>query len=216
MYVIDVLKGVDFEDIAKALVLNYGEEEYDSIRAYEEMYKKLIQRTDIVYSSDHIVGLCEFLSIHGDEYILYHDLERFDKIDLKGYKRGKRIDSYALDLSPWNEILGLEVFDATNETMPLIAAIVLYELSFYGFDEEEMTEEIDELSERVEEIKSMSIDELKSRTVSWEDLKKELGIDLESEEHVKARNHLGIESKFNKRSVENLILAMSKELYGSC
>lgn len=63
-------------------------------------------------------------------------------------------DSYAYDLSPWAEILGYEVDpDNAFEVGPVpLAAAVLWEMTFFGFDEAHVDAEREELRRRAEEL----------------------------------------------------------------
>ena len=63
-------------------------------------------------------------------------------------------DSYAYDLSPWAEILGYEVDpDNAFEVGPVpLAAAVLWEMAFFGFDEAHVDAEREELRRRAEEL----------------------------------------------------------------
>lgn len=63
-------------------------------------------------------------------------------------------DSYAYDLSPWAEILGYEVDpDNAFEVGPVpLAVAVLWEMTFFGFDEAHVDAEREELRRRAEEL----------------------------------------------------------------
>ena len=63
-------------------------------------------------------------------------------------------DSYAYDLSPWAEILGYEVdTDNAFEVGPVpLATAVLWEMTFFGFDEAHIDAEREELRRRAEEL----------------------------------------------------------------
>lgn len=63
-------------------------------------------------------------------------------------------DNYAYDLSPWTEILGYEVDpDNALEVGPVpLAATVLWEMTFFGFDEEDVESEREERYRRVREL----------------------------------------------------------------
>lgn len=66
-------------------------------------------------------------------------------------------DSYAYELSPWTEILGYEV-DPYNLLMvgPIpLAAAVLWEMTFFGFDEANVDAEREELHRRAQELEEV-------------------------------------------------------------
>ena len=96
-------------------------------------------------------------------------------------------DSYAYDLSPWEEILGYEV-DPYNilEVGPVpLAAAVLWEMTFFGFDESRVDAERDELHRRAREMEGilkLPEEERKKYFIPAEKVFAELGIPEKTEE----------------------------------
>ena len=96
-------------------------------------------------------------------------------------------DSYAYDLSPWVEILGYEV-DPNNilevGAVPLAVA-VLWEMTFFGFDEARVDAEREELRRRareMEEILKLPKEEREKYFIPAEKVFAELGIPENTEE----------------------------------
>lgn len=96
-------------------------------------------------------------------------------------------ESYAFEFSPWAEILGYEVDVAStlpDGPVPLAVAI-LWEMTFFGFDESNVDAERDELNRRAEEldeILKLPEEEQKKRLIPAEKVLAELGIPEKSEE----------------------------------
>ena len=100
-------------------------------------------------------------------------------------------DSYAYDLSPWEEILGYEV-DPYNilEVGPIpLAVAVLWEMTFFGFDESRVDAEREELhrhAEELDEILKLPKEEREKHFMPAEKVFAELGIPERTEEEKQA------------------------------
>ncbi len=94
---------------------------------------------------------------------------------------------YAFELSPWREVLGYEV-NITNAREVGIAALcatVLYEMTFFGFDEKTVDAERQKLYDSLreaEELDKLSPEERAKHFFSAEEVFAELGIPEPSEE----------------------------------
>ena len=94
---------------------------------------------------------------------------------------------YAFELSPWCEVLGYEV-DIANEQEVGVAALcaaVLYEMTFFGFDEEVVDTERQKLYDSLheaEELDKLPPEEREKHFFSAEEVFTELGVPEPSEE----------------------------------
>lgn len=93
-------------------------------------------------------------------------------------------NSYALELTDWSEWLGMDLDEKSLSEFTELEFIshCLYEMTFFGFDQETIQEEMDKIERSVDEIKNMTEEEKKTKLKSWEDLKKELDLDDDNEE----------------------------------
>ena len=96
-------------------------------------------------------------------------------------------ESYAFEFTPWNEILGYEI-DACNAhdvgTAELCAAII-WEMTFFGFDEERVDFErrkLDESLRESEEIRKLPDEEQKKYYILAEEVFAKLGFPKQTEE----------------------------------
>lgn len=100
-------------------------------------------------------------------------------------------DSYAFEYSPWDEILGYEV-DPYNLLMvgPIpLAADVLWEMTFFGFEESQVDAEREELHRRadeLDEILKLPKEEQEKHLIPAEKVFAELGIPERTEEEKEA------------------------------
>jgi hypothetical protein len=113
------------------------------------------------------------------------DFDGEEYVDVSGsYKSPKNEEeefSQALEFTAWNEWLGMEINQESllHFTELEIIAYCLYEMTFVGFDEEVIQEEMKTMESSLEEYKNMSDEEKSANTISLEDLLK--GIDDEEE-----------------------------------
>lgn len=93
-------------------------------------------------------------------------------------------NSFALEFTNWTEWLGMDMDEKSLSEFTELEIIshCLYEMTFFGFDQETIQEEMDEMEKEVEEIKNMTEEEKKTKLKSWDDLKKELDMEDENEE----------------------------------
>ena len=90
------------------------------------------------------------------------------------------IESYAYEYEPWDTILGYIVppHIIGSPMQYIFTASVLYEMTFFGYDEKELDKERKELEESIEEIeqfKSLPPEQQKDQLESIEDFEREFG-----------------------------------------
>jgi hypothetical protein len=85
-------------------------------------------------------------------------------------------DSYAIEFVKWEKWLGMglapETLDNFNELE--IIAHCLFEMTFCGYQQEEIQEQFDSINKSIEEYKSLTEEEKEKQTISLEELKKKL------------------------------------------
>lgn len=115
------------------------------------------------------------------EYECDTDDERNAKstyVDVSGRKLKAELnsitDSYAIEFVKWENWLGMklapETIDNFNELE--IIAHCLYEMTFCGYKQEEIQEQFDSIKKTVDDYKSLTDEEKKQKTISFDDLKK--------------------------------------------
>jgi hypothetical protein len=87
-------------------------------------------------------------------------------------ENGRKI-SYAIEFTEWNKWLGMAITPETlkNFSELEIIAHCLYEMTFIGYDEEEIQEERKSLDKTIEEYKNLTEEEKKQKTISLDELK---------------------------------------------
>ena len=119
-----------------------------------------------------------YWDIHGRDGTLHKDTD-----DAKLFPKAEEdwLNSevtWGLEFNKWEEWIGMEIDSNTANNIELrradIVAHILYEMTFVGYDEEEIQDKADELKERVEEVKNMSEEELKENCFTMEEFKEKM------------------------------------------
>lgn len=118
-----------------------------------------------------------YVDVFGKDGTLNKDLPDFHHFSKTASKEFANSEtSFALDLVPWEEWLGMELdpsaFDAYSA--PDIVAHCLWEMTFFGFDKETIRKQRDEIEGRAREIDAMTEDERKRKLIPWEQVRDEL------------------------------------------
>lgn len=87
---------------------------------------------------------------------------------------GNQEVSYAIEYTPWEEWLGMKIDPSSLKRYSNLETIAhcLWEMTFAGFDQTTIKEQIKEVNRRVEEIDNMTEEERKERLIPMRDIKK--------------------------------------------
>jgi len=116
--------------------------------------------------------------------VLSHEIDDFDNeeyVNVSGYyndypKENSSTELLALEFTPWNEWLGMEIDNKTLSEFSELELIChcLFEMTFFSFDQNEIQEEIERINGIVEEIDNMSEEEKKEKLIPFEKVKEML------------------------------------------
>ena len=85
---------------------------------------------------------------------------------------------FALDFTPWNKWLGMDIDPETANDIRLMRADIvahcLYEMTFMGYDEEEIQCTLNGLKDQIKNIEKMSEEELRANSITLDELKERL------------------------------------------
>jgi hypothetical protein len=137
----------------------------------------------------------ELLFMHPEDseilIVVAHQKDDFDGeeyVDVSGkYAHPKNEEeefSQSIEFTPWNKWLGMEISPESLLHFSELEIIshCLYEMTFAGFEEEEIQEELNSMEKIIEDYKNMTDEEKKANTTSLEELMKDLEND-ETEEN---------------------------------
>ena len=110
-------------------------------------------------------------------------------VDVSGYytnpvdRTNKYTNSLAIEYTPWNEWLGMPIDkDSLRNFSELeIIAHCLIEMTFAGFEQEDIQSEIDRIKDIKEEYNNLTPEEKKQQTISLNDLKAKYDTDSDKE-----------------------------------
>lgn len=164
----ELIKTHDWQSVELTLVKLYPEQE-KSIEGYKEVFQKLLQMTptesdmQIVLEQqfDEESPLESYVHVSGRPPVPEDSTQSGDM---------------AIEFVPWAEWLAMSIHpEALKEFNELeIISHCLFEMTFAGFDEEKIQQQMDDMEKSVEELKNMTEEEKLANTKSWDDLLKEL------------------------------------------
>ncbi len=164
----EIIRSNNWLSIESVLLKLYPDEK-KNISGYEDVFNKL----RVLQSKESDISILVSCEID--------DFDQTNYINVSGYYNhsSKNVDeltiSLALEFTPWCEWLGMDIDQKSLMTFNELEIIsyCLYEMTFAGFEEEEIQAEMDRINYSVEEIKNMTEEEKRNNLKSWNDLKKE-------------------------------------------
>lgn len=144
---IDILKRVQFEPVFETLCKWYEDQE-KSKNGYREVFEKLLQMTPKKHELSDL-----FIRVRKTKDLFD---EGSDKVYLDtdgvNMQNGKQ---YGIEFVPWHDWISMYITSESLATLTNeeIVASCLFEMTFFGFDEKEIREEVDKMKNSVEECK---------------------------------------------------------------
>jgi len=157
----------------KLLELYPDEEENGNLPFYEEVLEKLRFMSPV--SSDIMLNI----TWQQDDF----DDEKYVDVSGKDLNPDTTLpvvtDACAIEFTPWNKWLGMEVTENTLKDFTELEILChsLYEMTFVDFEEESIQDEIKRIHNIKDEFDNMSEEEKRKHTRSAEDFLNELGED---------------------------------------
>ena len=150
------------------ILLELYPDEKDNIAGYQRMFNQLLLLNPKPTEISIVVKW------------VTDDFDNTKYVDVSGkYLKPKNAEqkfSQGLEFTPWSEWLAMKI---TNESLQNfneleIIAHCLYEMTFVGFEEEEIQEKIQNIETEAEKYKNMTEEERKENTISLSELFKDL------------------------------------------
>ena len=148
-------------------------DEANNLSGYKELFEKLLLM-DVEDSDISIDVVHQKDDFDGEEYV-----------DVSGtYKNPKNEEerfSQAIEFTPWNQWLGMDINPESFVHFSELEIIshCLYEMTFMGFEEEDIQNELGRIESTIEDYKNMTDEEKDAHTTSLDELLK----DLENEDN---------------------------------
>jgi hypothetical protein len=144
----------------------------NSIRDYQEVFEKLKLMIPVEVAINIVL-----YQYYDDETFLPSCVD-VAGINLKPSKDDIN-DGLAIEYSPWNQWLGMGIDELTAKEFTELEIIshCLNEMTYAGFIEDEIQSDLDRIKNIAEEYRSMTDEEKKMNTTSFDDLKKKFDIE---------------------------------------
>ena len=138
MRLVDLLNKYSTDDITSAIMRLYPDEE-ENVEGYEKVIEKLLTLTPMgnhmrIYITSVIEDGYTYFHVHGQDGSLWKDDDCWDCANPNSELRGEDEVRWGLDFRPWNEWLASEIVVADMAEID-IAAHLIYDMTFYGYDE---------------------------------------------------------------------------------
>ena len=158
-----------------AILLQLYPDEEKNISGYEKVYEELMFMLPedsellivVAHQKDDFDG-AEYVAVSGKYANPQNENEEF---------------SQAIEFTPWNQWLGMEISPESLLQFSELEIIshCLFEMTFAGFDEEHIQEELHSIEKSIEDYNNMTDEEKEANTTSLDQLLKDLEND-ETEE----------------------------------
>lgn len=151
--------------------------EEKSLEGYETVFEKLL-----IMASEE-TDMTIVIKTVTDDY------DGEDYVDVSGKynhpQNEQQAFSHAIEFTPWKKWLGMDICKESVKKFTELELIshCLYEMTFAGFEEEEIQEEWDSIKKTVDDYEKMDEDEKSNHRISLEDLLDELEDDEEENDH---------------------------------
>jgi hypothetical protein len=145
---------------------------YPDQKAMSDEYRNVFEKLKLLEpeESDMTIVLTEYDSDTDDE----SEIETYVDVSGRKTEKDKNVltDSYAIEFVEWKKWLGMNLAtETTNNFNELeIIAHCLYEMTFCGFNEEEIKEQFDTINDSIEEYKNMTEEEKNENTITLDEL----------------------------------------------
>lgn len=157
----------------KITLLNLYPDQDKIISEYRNVFEKVQMLEPIDNDMLIVLTECESNSLDNTEENCFY-------VDVSGRKiindPSSFSNSYALEFEKWEKWLGMELAPETIENFNELEIIshCLYEMTFCGYRQEEIQEQLQSINKTVEDFKHLSDEEKKMKTYSLAELKDKL------------------------------------------
>jgi hypothetical protein len=154
-------------------LLNLYPDQKEIIDEYKRVFESLQMMQPV--NDEMLIVLTEYECDTDDE-----SKAKSTYVDVSGRKLKAELnsitESYAIEFVKWENWLGMKIAPETIDNFNELEIIAhcLYEMTFCGYEQEEIQEQFDSIKKTVDDYKSLTDDEKKQKTISLNDLKKKL------------------------------------------
>jgi len=168
----EIIKSNDWLSVKHTLIRLYPEQT-ENIEGYKKVFEKLHQ---LEITEDNIK--IEIEQDYNDET---GDLGAAHVFGTNDSEKNQITNGLAIEFVPWTRWLGMNISERTRNEFDELEIIVhcLNEMTYSGFDEQEIESRFSEIIRIVDEYENMSEEEKKLNTMSFEEMTKKLNEHIE-------------------------------------
>jgi hypothetical protein len=165
----DIIKSYNWLSIELTLIRLYPEQK-TLVDDYRNVFEKLMFLVPEEYEMS--IVLTEYDSDPDEES------EVRTYVDVSGRKIEENpnsiSDSYAIEFVAWKNWLGMDLAPETTEKFSDLDIIAhcLYEMTFIGYNEKEISEQFETINDKVEEYKNLTKEEKEEKIISLDELER--------------------------------------------
>lgn len=151
MILLDIFNQVTFKDVQISLLKHYPSEEY-ALADYKKVFLGIFQ----LQPKKNIEKWKIIIEPYKDTFINKEDNQQYTDEGYDIYaKKAKDKNHYAIECTPWEEWLSMNIDNKTLKSMSSadIIAHCLYEMTFMSFDQNEIRDVIEMVKGLAEEVK---------------------------------------------------------------
>jgi len=160
----------------EVILLNLYPDEEKNISGYEDVYNKLL----LMSAED--IDMSIVVTNQKDDF----DDEKYVDVSGRCNNPKSKEDEFSqvIEFTAWSKWLGMDICEESLRRFSELELIAhcLFEMTFAGFEEDEIQLQMTELEKQIEEYKNMTPEERKTNTSTLEELMKDLDSDKEDEE----------------------------------
>ncbi len=140
---------------------------------YLDNYKTVFDELRILKSKKSSINIVVKNVIDDFEYEEYVDVSGYDSLKVVETKN-EITESLALEFTPWSEWLGMYIDQDSIESFSSyeIICYCLHEMTFFGFNQQEIENEWQKIKSAENEFKHMTKEEKERSSITLEELKK--------------------------------------------
>lgn len=167
----ELIKTNDWQSVELILISLYPDQG-KNIEAYKDIFQKLREMAPTESDMQIVLEQQFDEETHEESYV--HVSGRQPKPD-----DSNETEDFAIEYVPWSEWLGMSIHpDSLIDFNQLeIISHCIYEMTFAGFDEEQIQQQMSDMGKSVEEYKNMTEEEKRANTKSFDDFLKGLDED---------------------------------------
>jgi hypothetical protein len=179
----ELLAGIDWNEVRLSLLRNHPDA-VESLEGFRQVFVEILSlyprhtRMQLCLKEVFREGMDEepCIEVFGKNGTLNKDLPDLHNLGNPGSDFADSETSFAIEMVPWEEWIGMDIDPATlkaHDGADIIAHCLL-EMTFYGFDQNAIRKEKEEIERRAEDLRNMTKEERNQKLIPWKEVHEKL------------------------------------------